>query len=277
MHRNKLSNYEQTDYGGMQAYCTYYDIALTDWYTSAAAQAQYQTYIAAVVSRYKTSTAIFAWELANEPRCSGCDVSVINTWATTTSAYIKSLDSNHMVTMGDEGFGLSTLSDGSYPFTTGAGGYNWTQNLEIPDIDFGTYHLYPSSWGEADTWGPLWIQAHAEAANAIGKPVIMEEYGSTTLTDEEPWITEVYDTETAGLMYWQYGDDLSTGETSNDGYAIYYGSATYTTLVSCDSLRRAFDQSNQPTGCGTRCVHECESCLMESFRGLKTRTLLLCT
>jgi mannan endo-1,4-beta-mannosidase len=261
----------------MQAYCTYYDIALTDWYTSAAAQAQYQTYIAAVVSRYKTSTAIFAWELANEPRCSGCDVSVINTWATTTSAYIKSLDSNHMVTMGDEGFGLSTLSDGSYPFTTGAGGYNWTQNLEIPDIDFGTYHLYPSSWGEADTWGPLWIQAHAEAANAIGKPVIMEEYGSTTLTDEEPWITEVYDTETAGLMYWQYGDDLSTGETSNDGYAIYYGSATYTTLVSCDSLRGAFHQSNQPTGCGTRCVHECESCLMESFRGLKTRTLLLCT
>lgn len=89
--------YKQTDYGGMQAYCTYYGIALTDWYTSAAAQAQYQTYIAAVVSRYKTSTAIFAWELANEPRCTGCATSVITTWATTTSAYIKSLDPNHMV------------------------------------------------------------------------------------------------------------------------------------------------------------------------------------
>ncbi|KAG0648201.1 hypothetical protein D0Z07_5535 [Hyphodiscus hymeniophilus] len=220
-----------TDYGGMQAYCTYYDITITDWYTSVVAQAQYQIYIAAVVSRYKTSTAIFAWELANEPRCSGCDVSVINTWATTTSAYIKSLDANHMVTMGDEGFGLSTLSDGSYPFQLSAGGYNWTQNLMIPDIDFGTYHLYPSSWGVADSWGPLWIQAHAEAAAAIGKPVIMEEYGSLTLTDEAPWQAEVLDTETAGDMYWQYGDDLSTGETANDGYAIYYGSATYTTLV----------------------------------------------
>src|SRR5271170_2167202 len=107
--------------------------------------------------------------------------------------------------MGDEGFGLNTLSDGSYPFTTGAGGYNWTQNLMIPDIDFGTYHLYPSSWGEADTWGPLWIQAHAEAANAIGKPVIMEEYGSTTHSDEAPWQAEVLATETAGDMYWQYG------------------------------------------------------------------------
>ena len=222
----------------MQAYCTYYDIALTDWYTSSAAQAQYQTYIAAVVSRYKTSTAVFAWELANEPRCSGCDTSVINTWATTTSAYIKSLDSNHMVTMGDEGFGLSTLSDGSYPFTTGAGGYNWTQNLMIPDIDFGTYHLYPSSWGEVDTWGPLWIQAHAEAANAIGKPVIMEEYGSTTHTDEEPWQAEVLATETAGDMYWQYGDTLSTGETSNDGYTIYYGTSEFTTLVGSHNSNR---------------------------------------
>lgn len=219
-----------TDYGGMQAYCTYYGIALTDWYTSAAAQAQYQTYIAAVVSRYKTSTAIFAWELANEPRCTGCDTSVITTWATTTSAYIKSLDPNHMVTMGDEGFGLNTLSDGSYPFTTGPG-VNWTNNLAIPSIDFGTYHLYPSSWGEADTWGTLWVQAHAEAANAIGKPVIMEEYGSTTHTDEIPWQTEVLDTETAGDMYWQYGDTLSTGETSNDGYTIYYGTAEYTEIV----------------------------------------------
>ena len=216
----------------MQAYATYYGIALTDWYTSTAAQAQYKAYIAAVVSRYKTSTAIFAWELANEPRCAGCDLSVMNNWATTISAYIKSLDSNHMVTLGDEGFGLSTLSDGSYPFTTGAGGYNWTQNLEIPDIDFGTYHLYPSSWGQADSWGTLWVHAHAEAAAAVGKPVILEEYGSLTLTNEEAWKSEVLATETAGDMYWQFGDDLSTGESPNDGYAIYYGTATYTTLVS---------------------------------------------
>ena len=268
---------QQTDYGGMQAYATYYDIALTDWYTSAAAQAQYQKYIAAVVSRYKTSTAIFAWELANEPRCSGCDVSVINTWATTTSAYIKSLDSNHMVTMGDEGFGLDTLSDGSYPFTTAAGGYNWTQNLQIPDIDFGTYHLYPSSWGEADTWGPLWIQAHAEAANAIGKPVIMEEYGSLTLTDEEPWQAEVLATETAGDMYWQYGDDLSTGETANDGYAIYYGTATYTTLVSLSASYGPWSRSNERLGRGPRCRHECKGGLMRLDLDLRAECSLLCT
>ncbi|KUJ19886.1 glycoside hydrolase family 5 protein [Mollisia scopiformis] len=220
-----------TDYGGMAAYCTYYGISpVTDWYTNAAAQAQYQTYIAAVVARYKTSTAVFAWELANEPRCSGCDTSVITTWIKTTSAYIKSLDSNHMVTIGDEGFGLTTGSDGSYPYTTGPG-LNFTTNLAISTIDFGTYHLYPSSWGEVDSWGNGWITAHATAAAAIGKPVIMEEYGSLTHSDEASWQATVLSTQTAGDMYWQYGDDLSTGETSDDGYAIYYGSTEYATLV----------------------------------------------
>jgi hypothetical protein len=43
-----------------------------------------------------------------------------------------------------EGFGLSTDSDGSYPFTYGEG-LNFTLNLGIDTIDFGTFHLYPNS------------------------------------------------------------------------------------------------------------------------------------
>lgn len=65
-----------TDYGGMAAYVAAFGGSVTSWYTDSASQAQYQTYIKAVVSRYSTSTAIFAWELANEPRCSGCDTYV---------------------------------------------------------------------------------------------------------------------------------------------------------------------------------------------------------
>jgi len=219
-----------TDYGGMQAYVNYYGGAITDWYTSATMQAQYQAYIAAVVSRYKTSTAVFAWELANEPRCTGCATSVITNWATTTSKYIKSLDPNHMVTMGEEGFGLNGGSDTSYPFTNGPG-TNFTNDLAIPDIDFGTMHLYPSSWGEVDTWGPSWILDHDAVGQALGKPVILEEYGSLTTLNEQPWQQTVLQSGIAGDMYWQYGDDLSTGETNNDGYAIYYGTSLYTTLV----------------------------------------------
>ena len=96
-----------SDYGGVPAYMTYYNLTQEQWYTSSEAQATYQAYIEAVVSRYSTSTAIFAWELMNEPRCHGCDTSVLTSWAATTSAYIKSLDGNHLVTLGDEGFAPS--------------------------------------------------------------------------------------------------------------------------------------------------------------------------
>ena len=113
----------------MPAYNTYYGTTKTTWYTDSRVQAQYQAYIKAVVSRYSSSTAIFAWELANEPRCNGCATSIVTTWATKTAAYIKSLDGSHMITMGDEGF-MNGGGDGSYPYTTGEG-MDFAANLKI--------------------------------------------------------------------------------------------------------------------------------------------------
>lgn len=66
-----------SDYGGIAAYVTAFGGSATSWYTDSTSQTQYQTYIKAVVSRYVSSTAIFAWELANEARCSGCDTYVL--------------------------------------------------------------------------------------------------------------------------------------------------------------------------------------------------------
>lgn len=61
------------DYGGKNAYVNAFGGNGSTWYTNTAAQTQYKAYIKAVVDRYKTSTAVFAWELGNEPRCDGCD------------------------------------------------------------------------------------------------------------------------------------------------------------------------------------------------------------
>ncbi|KAJ2991211.1 hypothetical protein NUW58_g2596 [Xylaria curta] len=104
-----------SDYGGIPAYVSAFGGSAKTWYTNTAAQTQYRAYIKAVVSRYASSSAVFAWELANEPRCNGCATSVVTKWATETSAYVKSLDSKHMVTLGDEGFGVATNSDGELP------------------------------------------------------------------------------------------------------------------------------------------------------------------
>lgn len=87
-----------TDYGGMAAYFSACGVnSNKDWYGAAKCQTLYQNYIKAVVSRYRNSNAVFAWELANEPRCNGCATSVITNWVRKTSDYIRSLDSDHMV------------------------------------------------------------------------------------------------------------------------------------------------------------------------------------
>lgn len=67
-----------SDYGGIAAYVSAFGGSATTWFTDEASQAQYQKYIDAVVSRYKESTTVFAWELANEPRCSGCEGYVLD-------------------------------------------------------------------------------------------------------------------------------------------------------------------------------------------------------
>ncbi|KAI2603947.1 glycoside hydrolase family 5 protein [Hypoxylon fragiforme] len=221
-----------SDYGGMPAYVTAFGGSQTTWYTNSAAQTQYRAYISAVVTRYSASPAIFAWELANEPRCNGCPTSVITSWATSTAAYVKSLDPAHMVALGDEGFGLQG-DDGSYPYQFGEG-LDFAANLKIRDLDFGTFHLYPSSWGTSYEWGNPWVQAHGAACAAAGKPCLFEEYGSTSdhCGIEGKWQKTALATKgLAADLFWQLGTTLSTGQTHNDGFTIYTGSSEWTCLV----------------------------------------------
>ena len=140
---NFVNNWD--DYGGMAAYISAFGGTKEGWYTNTKAQTQYRAYVQAVVNRFKNSTAVFAWELANEPRCKGCSTDVIYKWATDVSKYIKSLDANHMVTLGDEGFGLpGGDSSTSYPYGTSEG-VDFVKNLGIETLDFGTFHMYPQS------------------------------------------------------------------------------------------------------------------------------------
>jgi mannan endo-1,4-beta-mannosidase len=111
----------------------------------------YKNWVKTLVTRYSRSTAIFAWELANEPRCtyadnSGCPTSVITEWATEISQYIKRLDPNHMVILGDEGWFAPAdgIGDGSYAYS-GDQGIDFVENLKIPTLDYGVFHLYPDS------------------------------------------------------------------------------------------------------------------------------------
>ncbi|KAL2201936.1 fungal cellulose binding domain-containing protein [Sarocladium strictum] len=219
------------DYGGIAAYVSAFGGSKTSWYTNAAAQTQYKKYIEAVVSRYKSSRAIFAWELANEPRCPGCSTDVIYQWASSTSQYVKSLDSAHMVAIGDEGFGLS--GDGTYPYQY-TEGLDFVKNLGISSIDFGTLHMYPSHWGTSYDWGNGWIQSHGAACAKAGKPCFLEEYGAPGehCSRQRPWQkTSVATSGMGGDAFWQLGTTLSSGQTHDDTFTIYVGTSDWQCLV----------------------------------------------
>ena len=53
---------------------------------------------------------ILAWSLANEPRCDGdYSGSSLQGWIDATAEFLKSIDPNHLITVGAEGFlGSST-------------------------------------------------------------------------------------------------------------------------------------------------------------------------
>lgn len=192
----------QNSFGGMAQYLEWCGTAITDttvthtvspitnkatFYTDTCAIDLYQAYVRYVLERvntltgvpYKNDPTILAWELANEPRCQASDgcpgPDALRMWTESMSDYLKSLDSNHLVALGDEGF-LNEAGSAD-PMRDGSAGVDWKSNLQIETIDLGTVHLYPDHWGKDLEWSTSWISDHIRIANEIGKPVIFEEYG----------------------------------------------------------------------------------------------------
>ncbi|KAG7449553.1 mannanase [Guyanagaster necrorhizus] len=242
-----------SDYGGMDVYVdqivgsgSAHDL----FYTNSAVISAYKNYVNTFVSRYVNEPTILAWELANEPRCAGssgitsgsCTTTTITEWATEISAYIKSIDSNHLVAIGDEGF-YNEPSAPTYPYQGGEG-IDFNANLAIGSLDFGTFHSYPISWGQTSDpqgWGTQWIADHATSMTAAGKPVIIEEFGVTSNQDTvyTAWYQEVVSSGLTGALIWQAGSYLSSGSTPDDGYAIYPGDPVYALETSYAAILKA--------------------------------------
>jgi len=231
-----------SNYGGMDVYVTQLAPgSLHDaFYTNSKIITAYKNYINEFVSRYVDSPAILGWELANEPRCSSDTTAAssacvttgatITSWAQQISSYIKSIDGNHLVGMGDEGW-FENANPISYPYAPGVG-INFTANLEISSLDFGTLHLYPESWGQTANetdFGLGWISDHAAVQKQQNKPVIVEEFGVTNNpTGTYPlWWNEIDSSGLTGYLLWQAGSVFSDGTTANDGFAVYPTSAVY--------------------------------------------------
>ena len=202
-----LNNYWQWS-GGMAQYVSWHEKSVIpypgDWgvfmvysakfYACQACQTWYRSHIAMMVDhlnpytqlKYRDDPAIFSWELANEPR------SYPQAWIDDTAAYIKSLDPNHMVTTGSEGTPPGTQQD-------------FTKTHAGRDIDYATIHIWPQNWGWYDPQHPSgyasaeakarsYFQDHAAKMTALGKPLVLEEFGLAR--DWEP-AHNIYDPKSA--------------------------------------------------------------------------------
>ncbi|MCF6270624.1 MAG: cellulase family glycosylhydrolase [Melioribacteraceae bacterium] len=170
------------DYGGIRQYADWVGKETSPkeiFYTDEDIKKIYRDYVFEIVTRYKDESTIMAWELINEPNNGGNDPTgnIIRSWIYEMSEYIKALDLNHLVSVGEEGY--DSLKEESHWVYNGSKGISFTKNIQVPYIDYANIHLYPDKWFNSDfeQEGLNWMQKHMDIANKYGKPLVVGEFG----------------------------------------------------------------------------------------------------
>lgn len=164
---------------------------VSSFYRNEKANEYYRGFIKMLTSRvnkfskkhYYEDTAIMAWQLANEPRPGQGDEAVKNIeyyykWIDETASYIRSLDSNHLITTGNEGFMGSMEKDEYY-----------LKAHQSKNIDYVTFHMWAKNWSWYDAQNPdstfpvtkanavNYLNNHFQLAMLLNKPITLEEFG----------------------------------------------------------------------------------------------------
>jgi mannan endo-1,4-beta-mannosidase len=173
------------DYGGMDQYVAWSPTASAhdDFYTDDSCRAWYVDHAAAVIGRvntrngrlYRDDPTIFAWELANEPRCpSDRSGATLAAWIADMSDSIRALDPNHLITSGIEGF----YDDAGGPwYLNGWEGVDFVRDHQAPGVDYAVAHSWPDNWGLGFSTVMSLVARQIGDAAALGKPFVLEEFG----------------------------------------------------------------------------------------------------
>jgi mannan endo-1,4-beta-mannosidase len=184
----------------------------------------YREWVQEVVTRYRDNPTILAWQMINEGEtrtagtwsCSSTANASVHNWAVDVSGLIKSLDSNHLVSLG-------TIGNGQCGTSTGTA---YEDLHAISTIDLCEYHDYdsPTSLMPGDQWNGL--ATRLSQCQARGKPMFIGEVGIKTSDFLSPatraaymdakW-SEQFGAGVVGVMPWEWA---TSGQNSGDGYSI---------------------------------------------------------
>lgn len=250
-----------TPAGGVDSFANATNVGHNDFFTATAPKSLYKDYVKTILTRTNTITglsysedpAIMAWDLINEPVCRQCSSGTIASWVKEMAAFVKSLDTNHLLTVGEEGFWSTTSSAASSNPMASESGWaaEYTQDFNAdhsdPNIDFAAFHAWPDLWVCTAGCGPQpvsflqsWIQAHVDQASKVlkGKPLILEEFGKKDGRDD--YFKAAYQAvddslknngPLKGALFWQLyakGQQASKGEGGGAGqFGIYEGDSAF--------------------------------------------------
>lgn len=129
--------------------------------------------------RYVDDPAIMSWQIGNEPRAFSKEaLPAFEHWLAETSSLIRSLDSNHLISVG---------SEGSWGCENDIACYE--RICADKNVDYCNIHLWPYNWSWArqdhlvEDLGVSckntkeYINQHLDVCARIKKPLVMEEFG----------------------------------------------------------------------------------------------------
>ncbi|KAF8077951.1 glycoside hydrolase family 5 protein [Lyophyllum atratum] len=107
--RNALSS----GYGGMDTYVRNFGGSQEhdQFYVNQTFINAFMNYTTQIASRYANHSNVFAWELANDPRCNSsipnsvaCQAQDVTRWHSTLAKHVATVDPNHLVSSGNQGY-----------------------------------------------------------------------------------------------------------------------------------------------------------------------------
>jgi mannan endo-1,4-beta-mannosidase len=129
--------------------------------------------------KYVDDPAIMSWQIGNEPRAFSKEaLPAFERWIAEAAALIRSLDNNHLISIGSEGaWGCEMDYD------------CWTRICADKNVDYCNIHLWPYNWGWVKPDSLIehlpracentkeYIDRHLAICDSLDKPLVMEEFG----------------------------------------------------------------------------------------------------